>query len=47
MGAIFDKEETAAQVIDEIESVLKRELQKKAKGERPVRVLTMSLWEIK
>ena len=31
MGAIFDKEETAAQVIDEIESVL-RELQKKAKG---------------
>ena len=40
MGAIFDKEETAAQVIDEIESVL-RELQKKAKGERPVRVLTI------
>lgn len=37
---IFNKEEKAVQVINEIESILK-ELQEKAKGKRPVRVLTV------
>lgn len=40
MGMIFNKEEKAVQVINEIESILK-ELQEKAKGKRPVRVLTV------
>ena len=40
MGMIFNKEEKAAQTIDEIETVLKG-CREKAKGKKPVRVLTV------